>query len=123
MGINYETSAVPIDFQTPLTTDLDHVTIALGAGVRPMPALRLDIMYAHLFGFSADVDPRTAGVSAVNPLKGNPVTRHIPVILVSAMDDRDAKARGLSSGADDLLTKPVNRAELCGRVRDWIRTS
>lgn len=74
LGINYETSAVPDDYQTPLTTDLEHVTLGLGASVRPMPNLRLDIMYAHLFGFSVDVNPATAGVSAVNPLRGNPVT-------------------------------------------------
>lgn len=78
LGLNYETSAVPDDYQSALTTDLDHVTLGLGASVSPMKNLRLDIMYAHLFSFSVDVDPATAGVSAVNPLQGNPV-KPVPI--------------------------------------------
>ena len=50
-------------------------------------------------------------------------TRHqnIPVIMVTALDDRDARMRGLSAGAEDFLTKPVDRAELCVRVRNLLR--
>ena len=73
-GVNYETSAVPDNYQSPLTTDLDHITLGLGASLSPLPNLRLDIMYAHLFGFSVDTNPKTAGISAVNPLQGNPTT-------------------------------------------------
>jgi long-chain fatty acid transport protein len=72
-GANYETSAIPDDYLTPLTADLTRITGALGVGIRPIPALRLDAMYAHVFSFSVDVDPHTAAVSAVNPVQGNPV--------------------------------------------------
>ena len=93
-GINYETSAIPDDYQTPLTTDLDHVTLALGASVSPLRNLRLDAMYAHLFGFGVDVNPATAGVSAVNPLKGNPTT---PVPINAGTYESHANIIGLGA--------------------------
>ena len=93
-GLNYETSAIPTDFQTPLTTDLNHVTIGIGAGIRPMDGLRLDVMFAHLITFSEEVDPRTAGVSAVNPLRGNPVT---PVPINAGTYEQSANIIGLGA--------------------------
>jgi long-chain fatty acid transport protein len=91
---NYETSAIPDDYQSPLTTDLDHITLGLGASVSPMKNVRLDVMYAHLFGFSVDVNPATAGVSAVNPLKGNPTT---PVPINAGTYDSHANIVGLGA--------------------------
>ena len=41
--------------------------------------------------------------------------------MVTALDDRDARMLGLSAGAEDFLTKPVDRAELCVRVRNLLR--
>ncbi|MFO0741763.1 MAG: outer membrane protein transport protein [Labilithrix sp.] len=93
-GVNYETSAVPDDYQSPLTTDLDHVTLGLGGSISPMKNLRLDLMYAHLFGFGVDVNPATAGVSAVNPLKGNPTT---PVPINAGRYDSHANIVGLGA--------------------------
>lgn len=71
-GVAYETSAVPSDYLTPLTADLDRLTLALGASIRPTSSLRLDVLYAHVFGFEQDADPKTAAVPAVNPIRGNP---------------------------------------------------
>jgi long-chain fatty acid transport protein len=71
-GVNYETSAIPNDYLTPLTADLDRLTLAVGVGIRPHPQWRIDALYAHTFGFSADADPKTAAVPPVNPVRGNP---------------------------------------------------
>lgn len=71
-GINYETSAIPNDYLTPLTADLDRLTLAVGLGVRPHPQWRIDALYAHVFGFEATAEPATAGVPPVNPVRGNP---------------------------------------------------
>ncbi len=71
-GLAYETSAIPTDYLTPLTADLDRFTLAFGLGIRPHPRWRLDVMYAHVFAFEAEADPRTAGVSPINPVRGNP---------------------------------------------------
>jgi long-chain fatty acid transport protein len=93
-GINYETSAVPDDYMSPLTTDLNHITLGLGGSIHASKQLRLDAMYAHLFGFATDVDPRTAQVSAVNPLKGNPVT---PVPINAGHYESHANIIGLGA--------------------------
>lgn len=47
--------------------------------------------------------------------------RHVPVILVTALDSKADLAYGLETGADDFLTKPVNRLELRARVRSMLR--
>jgi len=45
---------------------------------------------------------------------------HVPVIVVTAMDDREARLRGLAAGVRDFLTKPVDRTELLLRVRNLV---
>ena len=65
--------------------------------------------------------PRMDGYQVVAAIKGDLATRHIPVLMVTGLDDRDAMMRGLSAGAEDFLTKPVDRAELCVRVRNLLR--
>jgi long-chain fatty acid transport protein len=71
-GLAYETSAIPDDYLTPLTADLRRLTVALGASVRVHPRWRLDVLYAHVFGLQKTVDPETAAVPAINPVRGNP---------------------------------------------------
>ncbi len=54
-------------------------------------------------------------------LKGEPRFQRTPVILLSAISDRDARAAGLSAGADDLLAKPCDLGELRTRVAAFLR--
>ena len=70
----------------------------------------LDVMMAGMDGYQV-----------VAAIKQNPATKHIPIIMVTALDARDAKLRGLSAGAEDFLSKPIDRAELCVRVRNLLR--
>ncbi len=65
--------------------------------------------------------PAMDGCQVAGKLKGNIATSSIPVILITARDDRDARMLGLSAGAEDFLTKPVDRAELSVRVRNLLR--
>jgi PAS domain S-box-containing protein len=65
--------------------------------------------------------PGMDGYQVAARIKGNPATKNIPVIMVTALDDRSARMLGLSAGAEDFLTKPVSRAELCVRVRNLLR--
>jgi PAS domain S-box-containing protein len=67
------------------------------------------------------VMPETDGYEVAVKIKGNPATRNIPIIMVTTLDDHDAKMLGLSAGAEDFLTKPVDRTELCMRVRNLLR--
>ena len=52
---------------------------------------------------------------------GTPQRATSPIIMVTALDDRDARVRGLNAGAEEFLSKPVDRAELCVRVRNLLR--
>jgi two-component system, sensor histidine kinase and response regulator len=54
-------------------------------------------------------------------IKDNPATRNIPIIMVTALDDRGDRLRALNAGAEDFLSKPVDRAELRVRVRNLLR--
>jgi signal transduction histidine kinase len=65
--------------------------------------------------------PGMDGYEAAGKIKANPATKNIPVIMLTALDDRNARMLGLSAGAEDFLTKPVDRAELSVRVRNLLR--
>ena len=65
--------------------------------------------------------PGMDGYQVAARIKGNVATKHILIIMLTALDDRNSKMHGLSAGAEEFLTKPVNRAELCSRVRDLLR--
>jgi two-component system, cell cycle response regulator len=61
--------------------------------------------------------PDMNGFEVTQRLKDDPKTRHIPIVLVTSLDGSDNRVKGLSAGADEFLTKPINRAELLARVR------
>jgi len=65
--------------------------------------------------------PAMDGYEVVRRIKADLVTKTIPVIMVTALDDRNARMLGLGAGAEDFLTKPVDRAELCVRVKNLLR--
>jgi putative two-component system response regulator len=67
------------------------------------------------------VMPGRTGFSACQQIKSNPKTRLIPVVLVTSLTDTDDRIHGIMVGADDLLTKPVNKHELLARVHSLLR--
>ena len=66
--------------------------------------------------------PGMTGAEACRRLREDPATATIPVILVTASDDADARMEGLSAGADDFLAKPVDEVALLARVRSLLRS-
>nr|WP_315218509.1 EAL domain-containing protein [uncultured Duganella sp.] len=76
----------------------------------PPDLILLDIMMPGIDGYQ---------VAAI--LKGNPATANIPIIMVTAHGERGARLAGLSAGAEEFLTKPVDRTELWLRVRNLLR--
>ncbi|MBI5722934.1 MAG: response regulator [Planctomycetes bacterium] len=65
--------------------------------------------------------PRMSGFEVCRKLKSDPSTRDIPVIMVTALNELGDIERGVESGTDDFVTKPVNRLELLTRVRNLLR--
>ena len=65
--------------------------------------------------------PGMDGFEVCRRLKSEPRTQHIPVIMVTALDQPADRVRGLEAGADDFLTKPVNDLALITRVRNLAR--
>jgi two-component system cell cycle response regulator len=65
--------------------------------------------------------PDMDGFEVCRRLKSNPATHHIPVIMVTALDQPSDRVRGLEAGADDFLTKPIPELALTARVRSLAR--
>jgi two-component system, cell cycle response regulator len=65
--------------------------------------------------------PEMDGFEVCTRLKQNPATHHIPVVMVTALDQPSDRVRGLDAGADDFLTKPVSDIALLARVRSLVR--
>ncbi len=65
--------------------------------------------------------PGIDGFEVCERLKENPRTAHIPVVMVTALDQPSDRVRGLKAGADDFLTKPVNDLQLMSRVKSLVR--
>ncbi len=84
---------------------------ALHLARRALPDLiLLDVMMPDLDGFAV-----------CNTLKNDPVTAHIPIIMVTALSDTTARLQGLQAGADDFLNKPLDEVTLLARVRNLLR--
>ena len=65
--------------------------------------------------------PRMSGFEVCQKLKSDPQTRAIPIIMVTALNELGDIERGVESGTDDFLTKPVNKLELVTRVKSLLR--
>ncbi len=65
--------------------------------------------------------PMMSGFEACRKIKANPRWQHIPVILVTVLDTKEAILKGMEAGADDFIQKPINFNELQARVRSMLR--
>ncbi|GJQ25559.1 MAG: two-component system response regulator [Phycisphaerae bacterium] len=61
--------------------------------------------------------PKMSGFEVCKKIKADPATQDIPVILVTALHEMGDQERGVEMGADDFLTKPVNRVDLIARIQ------
>src|SRR5712691_7702064 len=65
--------------------------------------------------------PAMDGFEVCRRIKGSSRTMHVPVIMVTALDQTSDKVQGLEAGADDFLTKPVDDIALITRVKNLAR--
>jgi putative two-component system response regulator len=99
---------VPLGYAVTVAGD-GHAAIETARRLRP-----------HLV-FLDVVMPVMDGFEACERLKSDPVTAHIPVVLVTSLEGRESKIRGLAVGASDFLSKPVDEAELALRAKNLLR--
>ena len=92
-----------------LTASDGPTALAIAAAEKPDIVL-LDVMMPGMDGFQV-----------CRRLKDDPETRHIPVVLVTALDGRADRISGLEAGADEFLTKPIDDVMLFARVRSLTR--
>ena len=65
--------------------------------------------------------PGMDGFEVCRRLRADPLLAEVPVIMVTALDDRDSRLQGIEAGADDFVSKPFDRVELRARVRTVTR--
>ena len=90
-----------------LTFACDGAEALARAAAPPPDLILLDVMMPHMDGF--EVRRR---------LRADPILADVPIVLVTALDDRDSRLAGLEAGADDFISKPFDRAELRARADD-----
>jgi two-component system cell cycle response regulator len=65
--------------------------------------------------------PKMSGYEVCKQIKSDAKTRNIPVIIITALNEASDYERGMESGADDFLTRPLDRADFVTRVRSLLR--
>ena len=98
--------------------DMDCETIAANDGAEALEIIKqrqpdlilLDVMM-----------PKMSGFEVCRRIKNNPKTADIPVIMVTALTELGDIERGLDSGTDDFLSKPINKWELTTRVKTMLK--
>lgn len=89
---------------------VEAVTRVEDAGRRLPDLILLDVMM-----------PKMSGFEVCRKIKEEPRTRSIPVMMVTALNELGDIERGVESGTDDFVTKPVNKLELLTRVKSLLR--
>jgi two-component system alkaline phosphatase synthesis response regulator PhoP len=98
--------------------DLDCETIPAHDGIealqivakKPPDLILLDVMM-----------PKMSGFEVCRRIKNDPRTGDIPVIMVTALNEYGDIERGIDSGTDDFISKPVNKLELVARVKTMLK--
>jgi len=98
--------------------DFDCQTIPAGDGLQALEIIAdnepdlilLDVMM-----------PKMSGFEVCKRLKNDPKTSDIPIIMVTALNEFGDIERGIDSGTDDFISKPVNKLELLTRVRTMLK--
>jgi len=98
--------------------DVDCITIAARDGLEALEIINknspdlilLDVMM-----------PKMSGFEVCKRIKNAPKTSDIPVIMVTALSEFGDIERGIDSGTDDFLSKPVNKLELLTRIKTMLK--
>ncbi|HKV53946.1 MAG TPA: response regulator [Candidatus Binataceae bacterium] len=89
-------------------------TVEAGSGAECLRMVKLDSVDVIVLDLMM---PDMDGFAVCRALKQDPETASIPIIMVTARDDLDARAEGIRLGVSDFIAKPVFRRQLANRVR------
>ena len=110
-----------IDTLLPLKRSLeveDYIIVGAGNGPEALIKAKTEIPDIILLDLMM---PEMDGYEVCEKLKKDPITKNIPVIMLTAKDAVRDKVKGLDIGADDYVTKPFNLNELKARVKSVLR--
>ncbi|MFZ3166042.1 MAG: response regulator [Candidatus Methanoperedens sp.] len=110
-----------IDTLLPLKRSLeveDYIIVGAGNGTEALIKAKTEIPDIILLDLMM---PEMDGYEVCEKLKKDPMTKNIPVIILTAKDAVRDKVKGLDIGADDYVTKPFNLNELKARVKSVLR--
>jgi two-component system alkaline phosphatase synthesis response regulator PhoP len=92
-----------------------HVAVDGVDAMEKVPKYRPDLIVLDI------MMPRMSGFEVCRRLKADPKTSDIPILMVTALNELGDIERGVESGTDDFLTKPINKLELLTRVKSLLR--
>jgi two-component system alkaline phosphatase synthesis response regulator PhoP len=92
-----------------------HTAVDGVDAMEKVPKVRPDLILLDI------MMPRMSGFEVCRRLKADPKTREIPILMVTALNELGDIERGVESGTDDFLTKPINKLELLTRVKSLLR--
>ena len=98
-------------------TDAVHAVSCGADAVRVAPQLDPDLILLDV------TMPDMDGFEVCETLRADPRTREVPIIMVTALNDRQSRLRGLEAGADDFISKPYDRMELRTRVKTILKVN
>lgn len=94
--------------------------VAVGDGKAALEAIRADPPDIAVLDFKM---PKLNGFEVTAALREDPLLENLPVVILSASGTRDSKVEGLTLGADDFISKPVDVRELLARIRMILKRS
>jgi len=98
--------------------DLDCRTIPASDGPEALEIVKKDKPDLLLLDIMM---PKMSGFEVCRRIKNDPATNHIPIIMVTALNEFGDMQRGVDCGTDDFVSKPVNKLELLTRVKTMLK--
>jgi two-component system, OmpR family, alkaline phosphatase synthesis response regulator PhoP len=98
--------------------DIDCRAIAASDGPEALEAVKNDKPDLILLDIMM---PKMSGFEVCRRVKNDPATNHIPIIMVTALNEFGDMQRAVDCGTDDFVSKPVNKIELLTRVKTMLK--
>jgi two-component system, OmpR family, alkaline phosphatase synthesis response regulator PhoP len=98
--------------------DIDCKTVAAYDGPEALDIIKKDRPDLILLDIMM---PKMSGFEVCRRVKNDPATTHIPVIMVTALNEFGDMQRAVDCGTDDFVSKPVNKLELLTRVKTMLK--